>query len=534
MLSNSRLLLLVIVAFCLPVKGQDVFEHVANKSIYSFLNEMANERIIELNSAVKPYSRNFIAQFLSIVKDSVSQLNSRQQKELGFYLKDFNKELLPDNKFKKRFDFFYYKDSLFTFSINPILGFQYWSNENGSNYHRWNGLDVYAYVGKHFGIYASLRDNHEEKKLAGLDYLDTYPGAVYKSNTDYSEMRGGMTWAWKWGMLGLVKDHLEWGNNYHYPSILSAKAPSFTQLKLRLSPVKWFEFNYIHAWLISGVVDSSRSYYYTNSYGKDYRRIYQKKFMAANIFSFKPIRGLYTSIGNSIIYSDVNAHPAYLIPFFLYKSVDHANNNATDNNGGQNSQFFIDISSRQIKHLHLYATLFFDDVSTARLKENGHLDYYSLNAGFQVSDLIPNTFLTLEFFQSYPLVYKHNMPVTTYESNFYNMGHYLQDNSRGLYTEVAVRPLRGLEAKVFYNHAIHGKDHEELGTDRVEVVDMFLDSIVWKNISAGIEINYQIINDVYVFGSYTYQHNTGEIEKYTAPYFQGKTNTFSIGINYGF
>ena len=125
--------------------------------------------------------------------------------------------------------------------------------------------------------------------------------------------------------------------------------------------------------------------------------------------------------------------------------------------------------------------LFFDDVSTARLKENGHLDYYSLNAGFQVSDLVPNTFLTLEFFQSYPLVYKHNMPVTTYESNFYNMGHYLQDNSRGLYTELAVRPLRGLEAKVFYNHAIHGKDHEELGTDRVEVVDMFLDSIVWKN-----------------------------------------------------
>ncbi len=99
-------------------------------------------------------------------------------------------------------------------------------------------------LGKHLGIYASLRDNHEEKMLSGPEYLNTRPGAVYKSGQDYSEMRGGMTWAWKWGMLGLVKDHLEWGNNYHYPSILSAKAPSFTQLKLRLSPVKWFEFNY--------------------------------------------------------------------------------------------------------------------------------------------------------------------------------------------------------------------------------------------------------------------------------------------------
>ncbi len=520
--------------FAFSVKSQTVYQHVSDRSIYSFLDELANEGFIDLNSAVKPYSRMFIAASLATIRDSAISLNPRQQKELEFYLKDFNKELLPGKNFKKRFDLFYYKDSLFTFSINPILGIQYWSNENGSNYHRWNGLDVYAYVGKHFGIYASLRDNHEEKLLSGHEYLNTRPGAVYKSGQDFSEMRGGVTWAWKWGMLGLVKDHLEWGNNYHYPSILSAKAPSFTQLKLRLSPVKWFEFNYIHAWLVSGVVDSSRSYYYTNSYGTSYRKIYQKKFMAANIFTFKPFRGLHTSIGNSIIYNDVNAQPVYFIPFLLYKSVDHANNNASSNEGGQNSQFFIDISSRQIKHVHLYATLFFDDVSTARLKENGHLDYYSLNAGFQVSDLLPNTFLTLEYFQSYPLVYKHNMPVTTYESNFYNMGHYLQDNSRGLYTEVAVRPFRGFEAKVFYNHAIHGKDHEELGTDRRQVVDMFLDSIVWKNTSIGIEVNYQIINDVYVFGSYTYQHNTGEIEKYTAPYFRGETNTFSIGVNYGF
>jgi hypothetical protein len=315
---------------------------------------------------------------------------------------------------------------------------------------------------------------------------------------------------------------------------MSAKTPSFAQIKLSLTPVKWFEFNYYHAWLVSGVIDSSRSYYFTNSYGTGYRIIYRKKFMAANIFTFKPMKGLHTSFGNSIIYSDDNVNPVYFIPFLLYKSVDHTYNNPSGNGGGQNSQFFIDISSRQIKHVHLYATVFFDDVSTARLKENGHLDYYSLNAGFQVSNLVPNTFLTFEYFQSYPLVYKHTMPTTTYESNFYNMGHYLQDNSKGIYAEVAVRPLRGLEMKVFYNAAKHGPDHEELGTDRIAVVDMFLDTVVWKNNTAGFEVSYQIINDVYIFGSYTYQHNTGEIEKYTAPYFQGKTNTFSFGVNYGF
>jgi hypothetical protein len=529
-----RFILLLLTISGTTINGQSVYQHVSNKSIYAFLDEMANERIIELNSAVKPYTREFIANKLEAIKDSAVWLNNRQQKDLAFYLKDFNKELLPGKDYDKRFDVFYYKDSLFTFSLNPILGIQYWNNDNGSNYHRWNGADIFAYAGEHLGIYASLRDNHEDKLLSGYKYLDTRPGAVYKSGQDFTEMRGGITWSWKWGMLGLVKDHVEWGNNYHYPSILSVKAPSITQIKLALRPVKWFEFNYFHGWLVSGVVDSAGTLTYTNSYGTSKRRIYEKKYMAANIFTFKPWKGLHTSIGNSIIYSDTEVHPGYLIPFLLYKSLDHANNNASSNEGGQNSQFFIDISSRQINHLHLYATLFFDDISTTRLKENGHLDYYSLNAGLQVSNLIPNTFVTLEYFQSYPLVYKHDMPVTTYESNFYNMGHYLQDNSKGFYTELAVKPIRGLNMKVSYNTAKHGKDHEELGTDRLEVVHLFMDSITWKSQSVGIDLNYQVFNDIFIFGSYTWQRHNGDIEKYTTPYFRGITHTFSIGLNYGF
>lgn len=528
------LIIFLILTICQKTYSQAVYQHVSNKSIYSFLDEMANSRIIELNSAVKPYSREFIAQKLLQVIDSANMLNGRQQKDLDFYLKDYNKELLPGKKYNKRFDIFYYKDSLFTFSINPVLGVQYWNNENGSNYHTWNGAEVFAYIGKHVGIYASLRDNHEKNRLAGYDYLSPYPGAVYKSGTDYSEMRGGITLKWNWGVVGLVKDHLEWGNNYHYPSIISSKAPSFTHLKLSLHPVSWFDFSYIHGWLVSGVMDSLRSYPYVNSYGSSVRRVYRKKFIAANIFTFKPLRRLYTSIGNSIIYSDTEAHPAYLIPFLLYKSVDHANNNASGNEGGQNSQFFIDISSRQINHLHFYATLFFDDVSISRLKENGHLDYYSLNAGIRVSNLAPNTFLTFECFQSYPLVYKHIVPTTTYESNFYNLGHYLQDNSRGIYAELAVRPFRGFDVKVFNSFAQHGRDHEELGTGRIEVVDLFMDSVTWKTNIFGLEINYELFNDIYLFGSYTREVNSGEIEKYTAVYFRGKTNSFSFGVNYGF
>lgn len=518
----------------LSLTGQPVYYHVSNKAVYAFLDEMAAERIIELHSAVKPYTREFIAAMLVQVRDSLPRLNNRQQKELSFYLKDFNKELLPGKDFGKRFDLFYYNDSLFTFSINPILGIQYWTHDGTGNYHRWNGADVFATAGPHLGIYANLRDNHEDKMLSAPGYLDPRPAAVYKSGQDYTEMRGGITWGWKWGALGLVKDHVEWGNYHHYPSILSSRAPSVAHLKLNLKPVKWFEFNYLHGWLNSGVVDSVRTYTYSNAYGTSDRRVYRKKYIAANLFTFKPMRGLHASVGNSIIYSDQDAHPAYLIPFLLYKSIDHTNNNASSNEGGQNSQFFIDISSRQINHVHLYATVFFDDISTKRLKENGHMDYYSLNAGIQLSNLIANTFFTVEYFKSYPLVYKHDMPTTTYESNYYPLGHYLQDNSQGVFLGLTVRPVRGLTASLSYHTARHGRDHEELGTNRLEVVHLFMDSVTFENQRVSVDVNYQLFNDIYIFGSFAWQHNKGEIEKYMPAYFRGETTTFSVGVNYGF
>ena len=142
--------LLIAVGICLiyfqGIHAQEVYQHISSTEIYAFLDEMANEGYIELNSAIKPYSRMFIAKKLEEVNDKIQELNQRQQQELLFYLKDFNKELLPDKNFPKRFDIFYYKDSLFTFSLNPVLGLQYWTNENGTNYHRRNGGEVFASI----------------------------------------------------------------------------------------------------------------------------------------------------------------------------------------------------------------------------------------------------------------------------------------------------------------------------------------------------------------------------------------------------
>ncbi len=57
---------LFVVSPTLPAFSQVVYQHVDNTAIYEFLDEMANLKIIELNSAIKPYSRIFIAKKLGV------------------------------------------------------------------------------------------------------------------------------------------------------------------------------------------------------------------------------------------------------------------------------------------------------------------------------------------------------------------------------------------------------------------------------------------------------------------------------------
>lgn len=538
-----KLLTIILLIFTTEIKAQEVYHHTSNQSVYGFLDEFSNLGVIDMNTAVKPYARVYIANKLQEIQESSYVLNKRQQAELDFYLKDFNKELVStynrkDKTFDKRFDVLFYKDSLFTFSVNAILGGEYFMNDSASFYHRWNGAEAFAYVGDHWGFYASLRDNHESELLVQENYLTQRMGANYKYTSDgggdYSEMRGGLTYSWDWGSFGAVKDHFEWGNNYNGANIFSGRTPSFAHLRLNLKPVDWFEFNWVHGWLVSEVIDSASTMTFTNAYGTNQRDMMFDKYLAANLFTFKPFKDFYISAGNSVIYSSDGPQLQYLIPVMFYKSVDHTYN-ATDKSGrnvGQNSQMFLDISSRNIQKVHLSATLFIDELSTSRFFNDSVWNFWSIKTSMRISDLIPNTFITAEYTKSMPLTYKHNIPTTTFESNGYNLGHYLMDNSQEIYLAVLVKPFRTLSLKLSYLHAQKGKDYDDLGGSRLG--NPFMDTVEWENQTIAFNANYQIINDGYIFLRYIHSNTSGDQNKYTSPVFHGKQSNISFGINFGF
>ncbi len=536
------------ILYQIPVSSQEVPHPVNNTGVYEFLDELAGMQIVEINSAVKPYSRLFIANCLKEAEGKKDLLNPRQRKELDFYLMDFRKEIILNKedstisgpqdrktffwlkgvKGKKRMDLFYYKDSLFSLTVNPILGGEVFFNSSGKAYYGRNFGEARAYV-QHWGFYASLRDNHEKPLLGLPEYLTKREGGHIKGTTDWSEMQGGVTWSWKWGNIGFVKDRQQWGNNYNGANIFGGNNPTFVQLRLNLNPVKWFKFNYFHGWLNSMVVDSSRSYWVTNSYGTDYREVYHKKYIAANMFTFTPVKYLDISFGNSIVYTDRHFNPVYIMPIFFYKSVDHSYTSGIDN---MNSQTFIDVSSRNIKTLHLYLTLFIDELSVARFTKKDEWNFLSWKTGFRLSNVpLQNVSFTTEFTYSYPLAYQHYVPTLTFETQNYNLGYYLRDNSREWYLALDYRPLRTMDIGLYFIDAIRGPDYTELGTDRVG--NPPLTSVEWHNTTFGLRASCQIINDLYTWLAFTGSNIRGD-ERWSPEYFFGRKNTLNMGVTFGF
>lgn len=545
---------IIFLIFFLPyAQAQEVPHPVTNTGVYEFLDELAALQIIDLNSVVKPYSRLYIANRLKEAEGKREELNIRQQKELDFYLMDFGKEMGREgeverggtgerekgrwfggkrpsdgSQHKLRRDLFYYHDSLFSITVNPIIGGEFFINSDGRATYARNFGEARAYV-QRWGFFASLRDNHEKPFLGRPEYLTKREGGHIKGSTDWSEMQGGITWSWKWGYAGFVKDRQQWGNNYNGANIFGGNNPTFVQLRLNLKPAKWFEFNYFHGWLNSMVVDSSRSYWVNNSYGSDYREVYHKKYIAANMFTITPVKNLKISAGNSIVYTDRHFNPVYLMPLFFYKSVDHTYTSGVDN---MNSQTFIDISSRNIKHLHLYAALFIDELSVARFTKKDEWNFFSWKTGFRLSNFpVQNLSLTTEFTYSYPLSYQHYVPTLTFETQNFNLGHYMRDNSREWYIALDYRPVRTMNVGLYFTDAIRGPDYTELGTPRVG--NPPLAKVEWQNTVFGLRSSYQLINDLYIWLNYTISSITGD-NRWSPQYFYGNKNTMNAGITYGF
>ena len=567
---RSKLLLILSLFCALSVSAQRIPQAIEYTEIYDFLEELTTDGVIASNAAIKPYTRDAIAHMLAEAQSRDSLLNKRQKEDLQFYLQDYALELdtLPT----------YYsyghrhvtqwitnvsnlsladpslhiltKDKIFKMRIRPILGMDLSYNTNGLLMHRWYGAEIQMDIAHHVSIWGSLRDNSwsgqgiDNSKITKPAYLNNLAGVQYKEaeyGGDFSDSRGGISlYAW-WGSIGLQRERITWGDAQHCSNILSAHNPAVPMFTIQLTPCKWFQFDYFHAWLPSNVIDST--YWYAEQQtGTTIQREYRpaNKFMAANMFTFMPIKYVQFSFGNSIVYAERNVQAAYFIPIAFYKSLDHllTKGLGTEN---QNSQAFASITVRPTDHLRLYGSFFLDEFKLARLKKsNPQHNPVSYLVGFNWSGWpVKGLALRAEFMRSYIATYEHSIKVLDYTSNSYYMGHYMGSNAQSIFVQLAYRPTRSLRLTLDYTCNTKFKAYDYIRGDIGKIIaeEPFKD-VIWRNDEVMFRAVYEVFNNCYAHVDCMYNYARAgkqtDLDKYSPVYLQGKKFTFTCGLSFGF
>ena len=575
--------------------AQNIPVPLTQVKLYDFLDELLADGVLVHQTAVRPYSRKQVATMLLEAQDADSLLNIRQKRDLAFYLNEYALERdtmvsnyvqytdhstynvsLADPQFSYRS-----KDNMFKMRLRPILGGNFLMSKKGVIFHRWYGAELQMDIAKHLSIWGSLRDNSWSGDWLSKTYFPTdndrrlgarihygasqlqpalmpIAGVQYKEANyggDFSDSKGGISlYAW-WGSISVQRENIRWGDAYHASNILSGRAPAAPMISLQLTPCKWFQLDYFHAWLVSNVVDST--YYYveetTNGAVRNYRPM--NKFMAANMFTFTPIKQLSISFGNSIIYAERSIQAAYFIPIAFYKSLDHLLTKGVRTQN-QNSQAFASLSVRPVEHLHLYGSMFVDEIKFSRFKpsnkENNPLSYL---VGFNWSGWpVKGLSLKAEFVRSYIASYIHSIEVLDYTTNSFDMGHYLGDNAQSIYAELAYRPIRGMLIKASYTNDTKYNSYAYLRNNiSATIAQKPFDHAIFRNEVVQLDGVYEVHPNMYMTLTLQYNHARGfdniktdalpsedignaqyYLDKYMPRYFQGKNLSVSAAFSFGF
>ena len=572
-----------------PSYAQRIPQAIEYTEIYDFLEELTTDGVIRSNAAVKPYTRDHIAALLREAQSKDSLLNRRQKEDLQFYLQDYALEcdtvptyysyghrhvtqwITPVSNLSLADPSLHIltKDKVFKMRIRPILGMDLSANSKGLLMHRWYGAELQMDIAHHLSIWGSIRDNSwsgqgvNGSKVCygwtpdGSPYpaLNNFAGVQYKEANyggDFSDSRGGISLYMWWGSIGVQRERITWGDAQHCSNILSAHNPAVPMFTIQLTPCKWFQFDYFHAWLPSNVIDSTY-WYVEQQTATETQREYRpaNKFMAANMFTFMPCKYVQFSFGNSIVYAERNVQAAYFIPIAFYKSLDHLLTKGLHSEN-QNSQAFATITVRPTDHLRLYGSFFLDEFKLARLKpDNKEHNPVSYLVGFNWSGWpVKGLALRGEFMRAYIATYEHSIKVLDYTSNSYQMGHYMGANAQSIFVQLAYRPTRSLRLTLDYTNNTKYTAYDYIRGDIKTIISQKpFDKPIWREDAVTFKAIYEVFNNCYAHVDFVY-NNARAIEpdpadpdaepaadvlnRYTPAYFQGQNFTFTCGLSFGF
>lgn len=452
-------------------------------TVIDYLSRMAQKGKIEFNDFIKPIDRKIIFQKLTELQNQ-KDLSAIEQKELQFFIAGFVLEnptiihigsSLTDTSFGKNgnsgpqfFSFkklktnptvqqnlITYKENGFGLIVNPMGNLTMQSRNGKINTIQGRGFQLAGYAGKRIGFQLSFMDINEQGRYDSLRLDNELPGFVKKGTTNpkilnYSQMNATLSYRLNKGMITVGQDQQVMGYGRSGNIVLSDKAPAYPFYALHYQPSTWLKFNYMHAWLQSGVLDTRATYDLNNMVYGGVRQQYLPKFFATHSVEIAPMKGLKINLGESIMYSE-NLQLAYMLPVTFFKAFDNqkfADNILT----GSNGQFFFGFSSRnQLPNTHLYGQWMIDEIRLSTAFNSGKSrNQLGYQLGASVTDLFMH-YLTLnaEYTRLNPFMYRNFIAAQNYSNANYSLGDWMGSNADRILLSAKYHPKANLSLEAF-------------------------------------------------------------------------------------
>ena len=536
----KRIILIASLFIVHSLKAQEIPIATSN-GVYIFLNQMALQYEFPWNDLIKPVSHGEVIKALEKLNTQKENLTIQQQKELNFYLHAFSKfNHLND------IDSFYKQKSLLSFinkwsevgyeekknkiDIRPLIGTSISNYQGSSILERNIGVTLSGTFENKFDYFFSYRDisldgnGIKNIQTIGpqLKYVNVGDAANLKSK-NFNELRASLAYHFKNGVVSIGQDRFSWGYGQDAQIVLSQNAPAYPNIKLKYNPFKWMQFNYMHAWLQSSLVDSAQTYSYnTTTYG-GYHQQYKPKFFAIHSITFIPKPGIEISIGESIVYTN-RLNPGYLIPIMYFKSFDNTSNNQNIL-AGDNGQMFLGFSFRRwIPKTQLYGQLFIDEMRITKMFSRENRNQLGYQLGIKKAKWFGNEkwVMGAEYTRNRPFIYSNINPVLNYTHHDQNLGDWMGNNSDRTLLYTQYTPLSKLVAKLSYEMIRKG------GTGTIDDQYLaipqpaFLFDPLFTQKSVNLEVRYQWQRNIHLqlLTSYTSLNNSPSNSRTNTNYLQ--------------
>jgi hypothetical protein len=452
-------------------------------TVIDFLSRMAQKGKIEFNDFIKPIDRKIIFQKLTELQNQKG-LSAIEQKEVDFFIAGFVLEnptiihigsnLADTSEVKNRYsgplfvefkklktnpavqqNMISYKENGFGLIVNPMGNLSVQLRNGKFNTIQGRGFQLAGYAGKRIGFQLSFMDINEQGRYDSLRIENELPGFVKKGTTNskilnYSQMNATLSYRLNKGMITVGQDQHVMGYGRSGNIVLSDKAPAYPFYALNYQPSSWLKFNYMHALLESGVLDTRATYDLNNKVYGGVRQQYLPKFFATHSVEIAAMKGLKINLGESMMYSE-NLQLAYMLPITFFKAFDNqkfADNILT----GSNGQFFFGFSSRnQLPNTHLYGQWMIDEIRLSTALNSGK----SRNQlGFQLGASVTDLFLhyltfNAEYTRLNPFMYRNFIAAQNYSNANYSLGDWMGSNADRILLSAKYHPKANLSLEAF-------------------------------------------------------------------------------------